>query len=184
LIPVKRKGKKIIIFSLLASGALTIAISSFAAYMYYSGQSDIVGQPLVDSEFPPQSISPIYLKPATWLMISTVISWYCILELVKEKLAPDRKVKNSRVVSALFAIMLVIAVVSFYEVLFNFFLWGSLMAISDTPGSLNPDKLVNPYPPDGYKINLAVATKVGVTIFACSLYGIYVFKGLRDLRSS
>jgi hypothetical protein len=170
---------------LTASGAMSIAISSYAAYMYFSGQSEIIGEPLVNTEFPPHTISPIYMKPVTWLMISSAIAWYCLLEVIKERVVvPDGKPRYRRSVSIVFAILFLIALVSFYEMLFNFVLWGSLMAQVQPGEPFSPDSLVNPYPSDGYKVNLTFATKVGVTIFGCSIYGVFVFKGLKDQQSS
>jgi hypothetical protein len=162
-----------------------MAISSYAAYMYFSGQSNIIGQPLVDTEFPPHTISPIYMKPVTWLMLTSAIAWYCILELVKEKVVdPDGRLNSPRGVSLVLALLFLVAIVSFYEAIFNFILWGSLIAQFEPGEPFNPDKLVNPYPVDSYKVNLTFATKVGVTILGCSLYGIYVFKGLKDRNPS
>jgi hypothetical protein len=167
------------------SGAVSIALSSYAAYMYFSGRSEIIGEPLVNAEFPPQTVSPIYMKPVTWLMISSAVAWYSLLEVIKERVvAPNGSSRYPRGVSLVLAILFLIALVSFYEVLFNFILWASLMAHVQPGEPFNPDTLVNPYPSDGYKVNLTFATKVGVSILGCSVYGIYVFKDLNNRQSS
>lgn len=174
MIPIhdKKRDHRIIFLS-ISLGLIALIIGYALVNWHYTGQ-DIIGQNLVDSEFPPPSISPFYLKPATWLMILMIISWYYILQLSKERL---RKTKATYA-SILSAAFLVITILTFYEMLYNFMFWSVLLSHQD-PAFLNPDKAVNMFPSDAYKVNLVFATKMAVTIFGCAAYGFYFIRESR-----
>jgi hypothetical protein len=153
---------------------LVVAIIAYALLdSYYKGDG-IIGQTLVDSEFPPTSVSPFYLKPITWLMILIIISWYFFLELVKNRLT----LLSSKSASLFSVAFLIITILSFYEVLYNFMIWAVLL-VSAGSSAFDPDKVVNAFPSDKYKVNLVVATKIGVTIFGSAVYGFYVLREAR-----
>ena len=132
---------------------------------------DVVGQTLVDSEFPPPNISSFYLKPATWLMIVIIIAWYSFIEIIKERIKKERGLARTVISVAL----LLSIILSSYEVAYNFLIWGVMMTRADE-ASFHPDDLYNEYPTDKYKINLVFATKGFATILGCGLYAFYVLR--------
>ncbi|MEW5841580.1 hypothetical protein [Nitrososphaera sp.] len=154
-----------------ASTALAFGVLAYSlAYSYTTG-NDVIGESLVDSEFPPPNVSPLFLKPVTWLMVLAVISWYSFVELVKERVQALGRTQRSVVL----LLLLLAAVISLYEVLFNFMLWGVILVKQGaSSSSFNPDSVVNTFPTDAYKINLVAATKFYLTVLACSVYGLAV----------
>jgi O-antigen ligase len=174
LIPIQDKKRDFRVIILVVSlGLIALIISYELLDSYFRGQN-IIGQSLVDSEFPSPSISPFYLKPATWLMFLMIISWYFILQLSKDKI---RKL-SANYASIVSAAFLVITIMSFYEMLYNFMLWSVILSHQD-PSSLNPDKAINTFPSDAYKVNLVFATKIAVTIFGSAIYGFYMVRESR-----
>jgi hypothetical protein len=153
---------------------LTFIITGYGLIVAYQTRNDIIGQTLVDSEFPPPSMSPLYMKPATWLMISVITAVYSLVQMSKERF----RLLGSTARSVVLFLLFLTALVSFYEVMYNFMLWGSLMAAHDSSSQFNPDTIINSFPTDEYKINLVFATKMFVTCLGCSLYGFVVFRGI------
>jgi len=165
-----------------AAISFTISLLFIAIIVTYSllraqvAGVDVIGQTLVDSEFPPPGLSPFYLKPATWLMILITIAWFSFIELIKDRVRRERGVVRSVIsVSFLLAIILFL-----YEVAYNFMIWG-VMLINSDGSSFHPDEIMNEFPSERYKVNLVFATKSFVTLLGCSLYGLYV---LREGRGS
>ncbi|MER3407803.1 MAG: hypothetical protein C4292_03250 [Nitrososphaera sp.] len=151
--------------------ASSIVIVALIAYSAATGPSDVIGEAFVKNEFPPPSIFPVFLKPITLIMILSVVAWYSLVEMVKptvRAMAPSRR-------SLVVLLLLVIAVVSCYEVLFNFMLWGTMLG-NQSPSSFNPDTVVNTFPSEMYKTNLVAATKFYFVVFACSLYGMVALR--------
>lgn len=127
-----------------------------------------IGGRLVASEFPSPEVSPIYFKPATYLVLLVIAFWYSLMDLTKKWiLSKQRGVYFFRLA------LLLIAILALYEVLFNFILWDSLLGLQE-PSEFNPDKVTNVYPSEKYPVNLVFATKVGITILGCSVYGLVI----------
>lgn len=165
-IPLSRKTRPVPLYSLLVSVVMIAVISSFTIYNSLQSKSDIIGQIFVESEFPSPSTSAFYLKPMTWLMIFIITGWVSFLDLVKDRfslLGP-----NPRFVYMLF--LFLITSLTFYEVLYNFMLWGAILASHE---GANPDTAVNRFPDERYQINLVFSTKVGVTILVCGVYSLF-----------
>jgi hypothetical protein len=165
--------------------AITLSCCLFiAAFIagYYQVQAyllgiDVIGQTFVDSEFPAPELSPFYLKPATWLMITIIIAWYAFIELIKDRVRRERRFVKSLITSGL----LLAIILSFYEVAYNFMMWGVLM-VSSNEAAVNPDTVINMFPSDRYKVNLVFATKSFVTILGCGLYAFYVLREERGYK--
>lgn len=152
----------------LASSAAIVALVVYSAA---TDQTDVIGEALVNNELPPPDVFPVFLKPITLIMILAVVAWYSLVELVKpavRALTPARR-------SAVLLLLLVTAVVSCYEVLFNFMLWGTMLG-NQSPSNFDPDTVVNTFPSETYRTNLVAATKFYFVVFACSLYGIVALK--------
>ncbi len=153
----------------IGSVALAALILVYALVLSYVQKTDVIGESLIDTEFPPPSTSPIFFKPITWLMIVSIIGWFSLIEMVKDRVRSKEYGKRSIIM----LVLLLISIFSLYEVFFNFMIWGVILGHQD-PAALDPDKAFNAFPTDKYKINLVVATKFYFTAFACSLYGLVV----------
>jgi hypothetical protein len=157
----------------LVCSSLILVITSYGIAATLTGHISVVGATLVDFEFPPPSVSPIYAKPISYLMIAALGLTFSGLELAKPHMAKFTKSQMS-VIKLLAFIGIVLAG---YEVLYNFALWTAEIATSQLLGVLNPDILLtpplvtaNPRAP----LNLVFATKISTTILAVSVYVFYL----------
>ena len=169
-LPRTRGERRLFLVLLLASGVTLLLIAIF----YVLNPRSIVGDALVNTqngtpeEFPPPSSFPFYVKPVTIFFVACVVFSYCFLALTGKTI-------ESRVPRAIRAFLLVVFLaafaVSFYEVLFNFTLWGSLLVSNP-----NPDLAVNTYPVDKWETNLVFATKAYVSLLFVSYFALATFR--------
>jgi hypothetical protein len=126
----------------------------------------VIGEVLVDTEVP----FPGLAKLVTYLMIVSVVGWYCVVRLGGEKAKSIPKWLKS----ILQLIVLAIAVVSLYEFVYNFIIWNSLIT-ADTIKGIIPDideKNIQ-YPNPKTPWNLVFATKMSLAAFLISAHGFY-----------
>jgi hypothetical protein len=157
---------------------IVLIVFWYAALSSLTEELSTVGSNLVNIEFPPPSIFPLYLKPITWLYVGALMLLYSELELNKERL---RKWPPAAKSLAKFAGFLV-AVVFFYEVCYNFALWTGEIAASVTQAGFSPDYLVNKFPALKEPWNLVFATKLWSVFFIGGLYDFWFFTRLEDGR--
>lgn len=152
------------------SAVLMTAITFYALYQsvveYAVTGKIVIGEILVKTEFPFQGLS----KLVTYLMIVSVISWYCVTKLGGEKV----KEVSPALRSILQLIVLAIAIVSLYEFVYNFVVWSSLITINALGGSINLDSISIPYPNPDTPWNLVFATKMSLAAFLISTHGFYI----------
>ncbi|MEM3607809.1 MAG: hypothetical protein QW238_02980 [Candidatus Bathyarchaeia archaeon] len=119
----------------------------------------------------------IQFKPITLMVYLGFLAWASFLEGVEDQLrsAGEGFIKFAMVLSAL------ISFGSLYELLFNFSLWGALMAATDV---VNPDILVNRFPTAETAVSLVYASKLVLLTFATSSYTIcFILRILWKRRS-
>jgi hypothetical protein len=152
------------------SAVLMTAITFYALYLsvveYASTGKIVIGEILVKTEFPFEGLS----KLVTYLMIVSVISWYCVTKLGGEKV----KEVSPALRSILQLIVLAIAIVSLYEFVYNFVVWSSLITLNALGGSINLDSISIPYPNPDTPWNLVFATKMSLAAFLISTHGFYI----------
>src|ERR671936_2439406 len=99
------------------------AIPDYAGYVgiaeYSSTGRVVIGEVLVYTDFPVHGLA----KLVTYLMIVSVIGWYCITKLGGDKVKDIPK----PVKSILQLVVLAIAVLSLYEFVYNSIIWNSLI---------------------------------------------------------
>jgi hypothetical protein len=110
----------------------------------------VIGEVLVETEFPFRGL----FKLVTYLMIVSVVGWYCVVRLGGDK-------------------VLAIAVVSLYEFVYNFIVWNSLMTADAISGIMRFDDLNVRYPNPETPWNLVFATKMSLAAFLISAHGFY-----------
>jgi hypothetical protein len=114
--------------------ALTmLAVCFFGIYVsavvYEKSGTLVIGEVIVNTEFPFHGAPKI----VSYLMVSSVIAWYCIVKLVAAKISDTRKSLRS----VLQLVILVSAVVSLYEFIYNSVIWNSLVTYNLLHGELN-----------------------------------------------
>jgi hypothetical protein len=125
----------------------------------------VIGEVLVETEFPVKGLA----KLTTYLMISSVVGWYCVVRLGGEKVKGiPRWLK-----SILQLMVLVFAVVALYEFVYNFIIWNSLITADVIRGVMRFDDLSVEYPDPEAPWNLVFATKMTLAAFLISAHCFY-----------
>jgi hypothetical protein len=120
----------------------------------------------VNTEFPGQGLA----KLVTYLMIVSVVGWYCVTRLGGEKV---KDIPQS-IKSILQLIVLAIAVIALYEFIYNFIIWSSLITADAMKGIIRLDDINLPYPNPKTPWNLVFATKMSLSAFLIAAHGFYV----------
>ncbi len=154
----------------LFSLAIIVITTLYGIIMSVLKGVEVVGQTLVDVEFPPIHVFPIfYMKPISWLNLAIILIVYSTLELGKERIS---KLSNLKI-SLIKIVCFVVGSLAVYEVLFNFTLWSGLIASYALSGEpLNPDVIINPFPNPEIPWNIVFTTKL---YFALSITLAYIF---------
>lgn len=152
------------------SAIMMAAITFYALYQsiieFAATGKIVIGEILVRTEFPFKGFS----KLITYLMIVSVVSWYCVT-----KLGGDKVKQISPALRSIFQlIVLAIVVISLYEFVYNFVVWSSLITINALGGSINLDSLSIAYPNPQTPWNLVFATKMSLAAFLISSHGFYI----------
>jgi hypothetical protein len=145
------------------------AITFYALYVsigeYIKTGRVVIGEVLVNTEFPSEG----FAKLVTYLMIVSVVGWYCVTRLGGEKVKDIPK----SVKSILQLIVLVIAVIALYEFIYNFIIWSSLITADAMKGIIRLDDINLPYPNPKTPWNLVFATKMSLAAFLIAAHGFY-----------
>jgi hypothetical protein len=148
------------------------AMASITAYALYVSVGEyaktgrvVIGEVLVNTEFPVHGFS----KLVTYLMIVSVVGWYCVTKLGRDKVKDIPK----SVKSILQLIVLAIAIVALYEFIYNALIWNSLITADVMKGIIRLDKINVPYPNPNTPWNLVFATKMSLAAFLISAHGFY-----------
>lgn len=145
------------------------AITFYAIYVslgeYMQTGRIVIGEVLVDTEFP----FPGLAKLVTYLMIVSVVGWYCVVRLGGDKVSKIPKWLKS----ILQLMVLVIAIVALYEFVYNFIVWNSFITADALRGIVKFDDINVPYPNPETPWNLVFATKMSLAAFLISAHGFY-----------
>ena len=151
--------------SLVVLGTIII----YAALDSLTHPPEVVGLDLVNIEFPPPSISPIYFKPITIFYMAASLLVYSGLELNKERVRSLSMTKKT----ALKTFAFFVGVVFIFEVGYNFVYWGGQIAAESIKGSLNPDLISNPFPNLSTPINVVFASRLFAFFTIAGFYTFY-----------
>jgi hypothetical protein len=163
------KARKILLGVFYLCSFVMASITFYAIYVslgeYLQTGRVIIGEVLVETEFPFKGLA----KLTTYLMIVSVVGWYCVVKLGGEKV----KSIPQWLKSILQLIVLAIAVVSLYEFVYNFIVWNSLITADVIRGTMRFDDLSVEYPNPETPWNLVFATKMSLAAFLISAHGFY-----------
>jgi hypothetical protein len=145
------------------------AITFYALYVsigeYLTTGKVVIGEVLVNTDFPVHGLA----KLVSYLMIVSVVGWYCVTKLGGEKVKDIPK----SVKSILQLIVLTIAVIALYEFIYNSIIWNSLITADAMKGIMRLDNINIPYPNPHTPWNLVFATKMSLAAFLISAHGLY-----------
>ena len=161
--------RKIFLTIFYCCAVIMTAITFYALYVsigeYIKTGRVVIGEVLVNTEFP----SGGFAKLVTYLMIVSVVGWYCVTRLGGEKVKDIPK----SVKSILQLIVLAIAVIALYEFIYNFIIWSSLITADAMKGIIRLDDINLPYPNPETPWNLVFATKMSLSAFLIAAHGFY-----------
>ncbi|MGC1927535.1 MAG: hypothetical protein WA667_01055 [Candidatus Nitrosopolaris sp.] len=164
------RSKNVFIIVFYFSATIMLTICFFGLYIsvveYLKTGRIVIGEVLVNTEFPFHG----HVKLVTYLMIASVLSWFCVTKLAGDKM---NNIPQS-VKSVLQLIMLAIAVIAIYEFTYNIFLWNSFATVNLVRGVYNLDSISIPYPNPETPWNLIFATKMTLSAFLISAHGFYI----------
>ena len=163
------KARKIFLGVFYFCAFIMASVTFYAIYVslqeYLQTGRVVIGQVLVETEFPIKGLA----KLTTYLMISSVVGWYCVVRLGGEKVKGiPRWLK-----SILQLMVLVFAVVALYEFVYNFIIWNSLITADAIRGVMRFDDLSVEYPDPEAPWNLVFATKMTLAAFLISAHCFY-----------
>jgi hypothetical protein len=126
----------------------------------------VIGEVLVDTEFPMQN----FAKLVSYLMVASVVGWFCVMKLGRSK--TENLSKTNKSIFRLIALLL--AVITSYELLYNFFVWNALMTADALSGIFRIDVLNIPYPNPKTPWSLVFATKMFLAAAIISWHAFYM----------
>ena len=145
------------------------AVSFYAIYVsvteYLQTGRIVIGEILVETEFPFTG----FAKLVTYLMIASVVGWYCVV-----RIGGDKVVGIPKWLKAVLQLMvLVLAIVALYEFVYNFIVWNSLITADALKGIVDFDGINVPYPSPKTPWNLVFATKMSLAAFLITAHAFY-----------
>ena len=162
--------RKIFLVIFYCCAIIMAAITFYALYVsigeYIKTGRVVIGEVLVNTEFPAQGLA----KLVTYLMIVSVVGWYCVTRLGGDKVKDIPK----SIKSIFQLIVLAIAVIALYEFIYNFIIWSSLITADAMKGIIRLDDINLPYPNPKTPWNLVFATKMSLAAFLIAAHGFYI----------
>lgn len=164
------------IIGFLSLAVITIT-STYGVVAALVQDANVVGENLVTLEVPPISVFPLfYSKPITWLTAALFALFFSALELGRDDVLKWSKFRRDMLKFAAFFIGGMAA----YEVMFNFTLWGGLIASDSILGELNVDIIKNTFPNPNTPWNIVFATKLFTALFIISVYAFYYLQQIES----
>jgi len=163
-----------------ASFAIMMAVLVYTVVSLLTQGIGVIGSNLVDVEFPPPSIFPIYAKPITILYASVLVFMYSELELIRDRAA---RVSDGALQFYKFWAFFS-AAIAFFELAYNLIFWSGGLAAQAILGHLNPDAISNPYPDLIHPINVVFASKIAAVFFIAGVYVFYYISKIQDVKDS
>jgi hypothetical protein len=149
---------------------IMLSICFYALYIsaeeYLKTHRLVIGEVLSNTEFPFHGAP----KLVTYLMVSSILSWFCITRLGRDRLRTITTPIKSILQLAILAIM----VIALYESIYNFSLWNSFIIQNIIKGKYNLDSISVPYPHPNTPWNIIFAAKMTFTGFLISSHGFYI----------
>jgi hypothetical protein len=150
--------------------AIMIGVTAYAlaesTREYLATGEVVIGEVLVDTEFPVKS----FAKLISYLMVASVVGWFCVMKLGGSN--TERVSKTNKAILRMIA--LVFAVITSYELLYNFFVWNALMTADVLSGLFRIDILNIPYPNPKTPWSLVFATKMFLAASIISWHAFYM----------
>jgi len=167
------KGYKVFLYIFYVCAVIMLSIFAFGIYSMTEEWQEkgtyVMGEVIHNTTIPFEN----FARLSTWLFFSTIIGWYCVTRIGWKRTAGDKIVG---VKMALLQLMLLgFAIITLYEVLYNFTVLNAKIAAGIAEGMVpDIDKLYVAYPDPNAPWNLVFATKVFLAAFIISAHAFYL----------
>lgn len=152
------------------SAFMMLYITSFGMYwswVEYNNTGEItIGEIIVKNDL----LFDGFGKLVSYLAVFSVLSWFCVTKIGFKKVQNIPKIARN----VLAVISLLLIVVSAYEFMYNFTVWGSFITVNTINNSLNYDEININYPNPETPWNLVFATKMTLAALIISCHSFYV----------
>ncbi len=174
------ESRKIYIIIFYFSAFMMLYITSYGMYWSWSDYKNTgkisVGEIIVKNDLFFKGSG----KLVTYLSIFSVLSWFCVTKIGSKEVERIPKI----VKAILSTIVVILIVVSAYEFVYNFTVWGSLITVNMLQKSSNPDEIAIKYPNPDTPWNLDFATKMTLAALIISCHSFYVIhKSYKPIKS-
>ncbi len=164
---------KVYLYIFYVCGVIMVSITVFGVYAMLEEWEEngtyVMGEVLHNTVIPFEN----FARLTTWLFFATIIGWYCVTRIGWKKTAGD-KITGLRM-SLLQLMLLGFAIISLYEVLWNFSVLTSIMTAELVNGNFpDIDRLSVGYPDPDRPWNLIFATKIFLSGLIISAHAFYL----------
>ena len=166
-------GYKVFLYIFYICGFIMVSSLIFGVYVtmveWIEKGSYVMGEAIHNTVIPFEN----FARVSTWIFFSTIIGWYCCSRIGWKNTAGN-KIVGLRM--ALLQLMLLgFAIITLYEVLYNFTVLNAKIAAGVIDGIVpDIDKLSVAYPDPDRPWNLVFATKIFLAAFIISAHAFYL----------
>ena len=166
-------GYKVFLYIFYVCGFIMASSLVFGVYVttieWIENGTYVMGEAIHNTVIPFEN----FARVSTWIFFSTIIGWYCVSRIGWRKTAGNKIVGWKM---ALLQLMLLgFAIITFYEVLYNFTVLNAQITAGIIDGRVpDIDKLYVAYPDPERPWNLVFATKIFLCAFIISAHAFYL----------
>lgn len=166
-------GYKVFLYIFYVCGFIMVSSLVFGVYVttieWIENGTYVMGEAIHNTVIPFEN----FARVSTWIFFSTIIGWYCVSRIGWKKTAGNKIVGWKM---ALLQLMLLgFAIITFYEVLYNFTVLNAQITAGVIDGRVpDIDKLYVAYPDPERPWNLVFATKIFLCAFIISAHAFYL----------
>ena len=166
-------GYKVFLYIFYVCGFIMASSLVFGVYVttieWIENGTYVMGEAIHNTVIPFEN----FARVSTWIFFSTIIGWYCVSRIGWRRTAGNKIVGWKM---ALLQLMLLgFAIITFYEVLYNFTVLNAQITAGIIDGRVpDIDKLYVAYPDPERPWNLVFATKIFLCAFIISAHAFYL----------
>lgn len=164
---------RVYLYILYVSAAIMLIITAFGFYTttteWLEKGTYVLGEIIHNTAIPFEN----FARLSTWLFFSSIIGWYCVSRIGWKRTVAG-KIPGRRM--ALLQLMLLgFAIITLYEVFYNFTVLNAKIAAGMVDGVVpDIDRLLVAYPDPDRPWNLVFATKMWLAAFIISSHAFYL----------
>ena len=164
---------KVFLYVFYVSATVMAASFGFGVYItmveWLNNGTYVMGEAIHNTTIPFEN----FARVSTWIFFSTIIGWYCVSRIGWKRTAGD-KIAGWKM-GLLQLMLLGFAIITLYEVLYNFTVLNAVIAAGVIDGQVpDIDSLAVAYPDPDRPWNLVFSTKIFLACFIISSHAFYL----------